>query len=649
MRHPALASPLRIGSVTLSNRIVSAPMERNYCAIDGTITDEYIAYLEARAAGGAALVFSEAGYVRADGRGRARQMGVAEDHHLPGLAAMAEAIQRHGAKAGVELNHGGRTVQGRVSGTRPVAPSAIPCVPAGGDMPRTLGREEIHDLVECYGAAARRCREAGIDVLSIHAAHGYLIHQFLSPLTNRRDDDFAEPGLFLNRVLQAVRQAAPDLCIGIRVSALEGVPGGLDEVAALDLIRSSRLDLLDFIDVSAGNYEAGQWMVQPGEWPAGVLAPYAAPYRDLGLPVGVAGRINVPDAAESVIARGQADFVSMARALHADPSWPRRVLNGRSFRPCIACNLCIDRLHSGEPVPCTVNPDAGRASLPLVRRATATRTVVVVGAGPAGLEAARLIAGRGHRVHVLEREPRIGGHFALAAGLKGHPEYHRVLDWYAHELDDLHVAVRTGVEAGPEVISELRPDVVISATGGEPHIPEVEGIGLPHVMSLREWLRKDGRPPGRCTVWGADREAMAVADHIAAQGGEVLIVGAQAVLAPEAGPRARMLQAARLDQNPRVRIHLNTHIRRIGPDHLTVDDPAGPMALQTAGPLLISQGVQPARAAEASVHVVGEAAGVSPSMHAVLRSAASVTERVLEVLSRHRAAPVIESGGATTG
>lgn len=142
---------------------------------------------------------------------------------------------------------------------------------------------------------------------------------------------------------------------------------------------------------------------------------------------------------------------------------------------------------------------------------------------------------------------------------------------------------------------------------------------------------------------------MAVADHIAAHGGEVLIVGARTVLAPEAGPRARMLQAARLDRNPRVRIHLNTHIRRIGPDHLSVEGPAGLMALQTAGPLLISQGVQPSRAAEASVHLVGEAAGTSPSMHAALHSAASVAGRVLDVLSRPRVAPVIESGGATTG
>ncbi|MFV2177596.1 FAD-dependent oxidoreductase [Actinomadura sp. LOL_016] len=640
MSYPALAAPLRLGAVTLSNRIVSAPMERNYCGTDGTVTDDYIAYLEARAAGGAALVFSEASYVRADGRGRARQMGVAEDRHVPGVAAMTRAIHRHGAKAGVELNHGGRTVQSRISGTRPVAPSAVPCLPAGGDMPRTLGREEIHDIVECYGAAARRCREAGVDVLTIHGAHGYLIHQFLSPLTNRRDDEFAEPGLFLDLVLQAVRQAAPDLSIGIRVSALEGVPGGLDEARTLQLIRSSRLDLLDFIDVSAGNYEAGQWMVQPGEWPAGVLASYAAPYRDLGLPVGVAGRINLPDAAEKIITGGQADFVSMARALYADPAWPRQVLSGRRFRPCIACNLCIDRLHSGEPVPCTVNPDAGGSTSSAVLHSTSTRTVLVIGAGPAGLEAARLVAGQGHHVQLVEREPRIGGNFALAAGLKSHPEYRRVLDWYAAELDDLQVAVRTGAEAGPEIIAELHPDAVITATGGDPYVPDIDGADLPHVIGLREWLRRGGPPPQRCTIWGADREAMAVADQFAAQGGEVLIIGAESVLAPEAGPRARVLQISRLERNPNVHVHLDTRIRQIGTDHLTAEGPDGPVTLRTAGPLLISQGVRRFQGIGPSDHLAGEAAGAGPSMHAALRSAAMVAGRVLDAFSRSRPAPM---------
>lgn len=626
MNVPALARPLRLGPVTLRNRIVGAPMERNYCATDGTMTDHYIAYLAARAAGGAALLFTEAAYVRADGKGRVRQLGVDDDRHVPGIARLARAVHRHGAMLGVELNHGGRTAQSRVHGQRPVAPSPVPCLPAGGDLPVALSRADIADLVECYGAAARRCREAGVDVLSVHAAHGYLIHQFMSPATNHRSDEFRRPDLFLNLVLESVRRAAPDLAIGMRVSALEGTPGGLDAEQTLGLVRSARLDLLDFIDVSAGNYEAGQWMVQPGEWRPGVLAPYAARYRELGLPVGVAGRIGTPEIAEAIVAEGQADFVSLARALHADPGWPGHALAGRRFRPCIACNLCIDQLHTGRPVPCSVNPDVAAADRP--RRATGVSgsRILVVGAGPAGLESARLLAAQGNRVELVERETHIGGRFRLAAGLRAYPEYHRILDWYARELAGLPVDLRTGVEADGATIAGFDGDAVVLATGGRGHVPDVPGADLPHVIDLLDWLRLDAGVPERCTIWGADREAMAVADHLAGQGGEVLIVGAQPSLAPDVGPRAKGLIVARLTENPKVRILLDSRVRRIERDRILVSDPSGRAWVAASGPVLVSQGVEPAEhlAAGPEVHLVGDAAGNGGSMWAALHDAASL-------------------------
>jgi 2,4-dienoyl-CoA reductase-like NADH-dependent reductase (Old Yellow Enzyme family)/thioredoxin reductase len=638
VNHPALFEPLTIGPVELGNRIVCAPMERNYCTADGELTDSYLRYLEARAEGGAALIFGEAAYVRADGKGRPRQMGVAEERHIPGLAAMAEAVHRHGAKSGVELNHGGRTVQRRVSGTPPVAPSPVPCAPAGGDMPRTLGREEIHDLVEAYGAAAARCRDAGVDVLSVHAAHGYLVHQFLSPLTNLRSDEFGDPVRFLALVMEAVRDAAPDLAVGARISAFEGVPGGLDAARTLELIGSLPAGALDFIDVSAGNYEAPQWMVQPGEWHPGLLAEHAAPYRRPDLPVGVAGRIALPHVAHDIVAGGKADFVSMARALHADPQWPRGVLDGASFRPCIACNVCIDSLHGGAPVPCTVNPDAGLRIGEPSRRAprlrAPVRRVVVIGGGPAGMEAARVAAEHGRKVHLIEREAELGGQFLLAAGLGCNPEYRRIIDWYAEELERLDVVVSTGVEGDADRVAGLRPDGVVIATGGGARVPDVDGADRPRVIDIREWLRRPGEPPERCTVWGADQAAMAVADHIAAQGGDVQIVTAREALAPEVGPRARMLAETRLAENPKVRILLRHRVRRIEADHLVVDGPAGRTSVPAPGPVLVSHGVVPARAPFASPAgatgerfcVVGEAASGETSARAAIRDARTAAE-----------------------
>lgn len=343
-------TPMTLGRVRLRNRFVAAPMERNYCEIDGTMTRHYIDYLARRARGGAALVFTEASYVRADGKGRLRQMGVDVDERIADIARLAEAVHAKGSLLGVELNHGGRTAQGAVSGYAPVAPTAIPCHVVGGEMPQVLDTEEIHDLVHSYGEAAHRCRQAGVDVLSLHGGHGYLIHQFLSPAYNQRTDEFADPALFVNLVIEAVRQAAPEMAVGLRLSAFEGAEDGLDAAATLERMRSVDTASLDFLDISAGNYEAGQWIIQPGEWPRGLLAPYAPPFREFGVPIGVAGRISTPEAAARIVETGQADFVSLARTLHADPDFPNRAMDGGRYRPCIGCNYCIDNLGDRKSV-----------------------------------------------------------------------------------------------------------------------------------------------------------------------------------------------------------------------------------------------------------------------------------------------------------
>jgi len=316
-------------------------MERNYGTADGRLTDRYLAYLSARAAGGAALLFTEATFVRPDGRGRLRQLGAHADHVVPGLARLANLVHAEGALLGVELNHAGRVADPTVSGFQPVAPSAVPF---RGRTPRVLSTGEVEGVVEAFAAAAARCAAAGVDVIDVHAAHGYLLHQFLSPHTNRRTDRYGDPVRLLDEVLSAVRAAAPDTALFVRLSAFDGDPDGLDAAATLDLARRARLDLVDAVDVSAGSYTAGEWIVQPGEVAQGVLAPFAAAFREFGRPIVVAGRITTAAVAEAILAAGQADLVAVGRALHADPDWPRLVLQGAAPRPCIGCNQgCIDR------------------------------------------------------------------------------------------------------------------------------------------------------------------------------------------------------------------------------------------------------------------------------------------------------------------
>src|SRR6478735_8092262 len=424
-RHAAL--PLTLGRNgrtprTLRNRLASAPMERNHGTTDGHITEQYIDYLVTRARAGLGMVTTEATYVRADGKGRTQQLGLHTDAMIPGLRRLTDALHAEGALAAVELNHGGRTAQTAVSGYKNVAPSPVPCAVAGGEVPRELTAEECHGLVASYAAAARRAVAAGFDVINIHSAHGYLIHQFMSPISNHRTDEFAAPEHFLNLVIDAVREAAPDAIVGVRVSVVEGPAGGISAEQQVAITAKAHLDRLDFLDLSAGSYDAGEWIVQPGEWKPGLLRDYAAAYRQFGLPLGMAGRLNSPAIIEEVLGAGACDFVSLARAIHADPAFVGGVLHGEAYRPCIACNVCIDTLGQGQ-VTCTVNPTVGRSRVPVPTPAVRPGTrVAVVGAGPAGLTAARELALAGAQVTVFDDGARLGGQFSLAEQMKSTPD-----------------------------------------------------------------------------------------------------------------------------------------------------------------------------------------------------------------------------------
>ncbi len=637
MSTPTVATPLRMGHLTLRNRFVSAPMERNYARRDGTMTEAYVDYLARRAQGGAALVFTEASYVRADGKGRIRQLGIDVDECVPGLARATEAVHGHGALIGVELNHGGRTAQGAVSGFAPVAPSPIPCQVVGGEMPEELETDDIEHIIECFGEAAARCQRAGVDVISLHGGHGYLIHQFLSPAYNLRDDEWADPTLFVNRVIDSVRRHAPGIVLGMRFSAFEGVDGGLTAELTRQRIGAVDTDRLDFLDVSAGNYEAGQWIIQPGEWERGLLRGYAAPYTtDLDIPVGVAGRISTPETAEEIIASGQADFVSLARTLHADPDFCNRALDGGRYRPCIGCNYCIDNLAAG-PVPCTVNPWVGREADEPQQAARESARVVVVGAGPAGLAVARELGRAGHTVELHDERPSTGGDFALAARLHEYPEYGRILQWYRAELEDLGVTVRTGSTLEPHDLAAAVPDAVVLATGGTGFAPDLPGIAARPTRDVREFLLSGDPPPEQVTVYGGDREAAAVVDDLLQRGSRVVMVAPQEQVAQDVGRRAKIVLLPRLAEAERLTSHVGATVVRVEPDRLLVRDGDGEHWVDAPGELLLSHGIQPrahllegmrALQPRLGVHLVGDASGDGGSVHAALGTAVDVAAEI---------------------
>ncbi|WP_157441943.1 NADH:flavin oxidoreductase [Actinoplanes awajinensis] len=584
-----LGQALRVGRHELRNRVVSPPMERNYGTTDGRVTDRYVAYLRARAAGGAALVFTEATYVRADGRGRVRQLGAHGDHVIDGMRVLADAVHAEGALLGVELNHAGRVGDPAVCGFQPVAPSPVPF---RGRRPRELATAEIGELVDAFAAAARRCADAGVDVLEIHAAHGYLIHQFLSPRTNRRADRYGDPALFLTEVLRSVRRSAPRATVFLRLSAFEGVPDGLDADATLAVTARLPGELVDALDISAGCYEAGEWMVPPGEIDRGVLAPYAARFRQFGKPVGVAGRITTGDTAEAILRSGAADLVAVGRAQHADPRWTATTLAGAHPRPCIGCNQgCIDSLHTQQPIWCVANPGTGREHL-AAAPPVPSRRVLVVGAGVAGLEAARSAALAGHAVSLWEAEPMIGGAFRLAAALASKPEFARLLDWYAAELVRLRVDLRLSTRADATTVARLAPDIVVAAAGATGVRPPIPGADHPRVRDLDDWLRHPSTGE-RVIVWGADRAGLAVADAAATAGYRTTVISAGAELAPEAGPREKALMVRRLTGDPHVEIRLGTTLEAVEEHRLLLGHGGGRQWTEMPGTVVVCQGGTP--------------------------------------------------------
>ena len=472
-----LFQPIKVGQMALKNRIAMPAIHHCYTP-EGFVNERLIRYYEVRARGGAGLI--TVGGCSIDQLGQGPNMiGLHDDQFIDGLKKLSGVIKSNGAATAAQLYQAGRyTHSMMIGGQQPLAPSAV-ASRLTRETPREMTLEDIEKVIEDYGQAARRTKEAGFDAVEILASAGYLICQFLSPLTNQRTDQYG--GSWENRirfgleVVKKVREAVgPDFTVMIRISGHDFMPGGNTNQEAVLFAQELEKAGVDCLNVTGGWHESRVPQIT-GDLPRGGFAYLARGIKEaVDLPVIASNRINDPLVAEDILEQDMADLVNMGRPLIADPELPNKAINQSfdSIRRCIACNQgCLDMVFTMQDVHCTVNPVAGREHQVEIKPAEKQRKVLVIGGGPGGMETARLAAARGHKVTLWEKNQALGGHLYYAALPPGKHEFMSLLDYYKCELPRNGVQVILNREASAEEIASAEADVVVVATGAKGAAP----------------------------------------------------------------------------------------------------------------------------------------------------------------------------------
>jgi len=506
-----LFSPFKIGNMELKNRIVMLPMTTGYTEPDETVSDRFINFFTARAKGGAGFIIIPFSPVYA---GSPVEPGLYDDRFIPAARRLTESIHTHGAKISAQLITSYHLIFGKGS-PEVVGPSAV-MNQMMRVMPRPLAVGEIRYIVEEYGNAARRAREAGFDAVEVLVGGGYLLNRFLSPISNRREDEYG--GSLENRmriileVIASMRKAVgEDFLIGIRLNLDEQMPGGHTIEDSKDVVLRLEKAGINLINAYTGWHESPVPTVQPF-LPKGAFVHLSERVKGwVKIPVIAANRINDPVVAEKILAEGKADLIGMARALLADPELPNKSREGkiRDIIPCIACSCCLSEIIStyrqwGQPAAayCTVNPVAGKEGEYVMKPADKYRKVMVVGGGPAGLEAAWTAAKRGHKVTLYEKGKELGGRLLIAAEPPYKDDFKTLIQGLAARAEEAGVKIKLSTEVGRKTVEEEKPDVLILAVGAKSIIPDIPGIRGGNVTLAEEVLSGSKRVSGNILVVG---------------------------------------------------------------------------------------------------------------------------------------------------
>jgi 2,4-dienoyl-CoA reductase-like NADH-dependent reductase (Old Yellow Enzyme family)/thioredoxin reductase len=571
------------------------------------------------------------------GLGSGHQLCLHDDNLIPGFKRLCDSVHKYGARIAIQLYHPGRcTFPFFIGNKQPVAPSAVPD-PIVRQMPQALTIPEIRDLVEKYAQAARRAQEAGCDAAEIHGVHGYLIAQFMSAYANKRTDVYGggTEG-FLRFPLEIVRRArelvGPDFPLLFRISGEEVVQLGRTVPESIEMMKQLVAAGVDAADVSIGVYESGHLTSAPPDMPEGFNAEMSGRFKQaLDVPVLVTGRINDPDVAREIISSGKADIVHIGRQSLTDPDWPARVHDGKEqdIVRCLSCNEgCIEGLAFWlrPSITCVQNLAVGREEQYSRPGTSSPKKVLIAGAGPGGLEAARTAALRGHKVILYEKEGYLGGQVKLAAIPPSKSVYQEVARSRIKAIHELGVHVQCGQALTADAVREIKPDVLIIATGSDSSIPNIPGINSKKVISARRALTSE--EVGPCVlVIGGGLVGCETADYLAGKDMSVTIVEMLKHTARDIGPAARFFLRRRL-QEKQVLILTQSTVKSIDDDYAIVDTPGGQQRLGPFDTIVMATGAAPVnslgdqvKGIVPEVYVIGDACKPGKILAAVEQAA----------------------------
>ncbi len=524
-------TPISIGNMKLKNRLVVSPMVTVYCDTDGMATERFIAYHETKAKGGWGMIIVEDYAVDPLGRGF-WTAGLWKDEQIQSHTELTERVHNAGAKIIAQIYHAGRQTTPAVILEQPVSASPLPC-PVLGVMPRELTVPEIRKIVSEFGDTALRAKKAGFDGVEVHGAHGYLIAQFMSKYSNKRCDEYG--GSLENRlrfpleIVADIREkCSPDFMIDFRISGDEKVPGGrtIEETKAVAIkLEKQGVDLLH---ISAGTYESTWAIIPPMNITPGWIVDHAEEVkRVVNIPVMTVGRITDPFLAESILLSKKADLIAMGRPSLADPDLPNKFANGKydDIRHCIGCQQgCLEFVFKNEPIRCLVNPTCGYEYLKEFKKTERPKKITVVGAGPAGLEAARTATLAGHKVTLYEQTDRFGGQFATAAIPPTKGDISSFISWLVRQVEKLGVNIKLNTKYTAAICDKEKPDLVIIAAGATPLKPLISGINGENVLCAEDVLLGKVSTKQKVVIAGGGMIGCETATYLSSLGKQVTIV-----------------------------------------------------------------------------------------------------------------------------